>query len=348
MIAQNGFSRYPSPVQRNDRLSAMQSLLRKGKLPALLVSDPLNVRYLCGLKATEGLLLVTQRSATLIVDARYAEAAHSLRSKNLRVVDRSETKKLLSRISRCGFESHHVTVECLQRWRRAYKNIKFVQTLGLTEGLRRKKDAKEISVMNRARSVTNAVLKLVPSFLVPGVTEKQVADRILTEMLRRGADGLAFEAIVAFGKHSSRPHHRAGTAKLRGRDIVQIDVGAKVDGYCADRSEVYFVGEPTAEQRRAYDAVKRALRFAMRAAQAGVRCKDLDARARELLEHEGYPSYPHALGHGVGLDVHEGVVLAARSNDSLLAGEVIAVEPGVYFTGKFGIRLEDTVVVRRS
>ncbi len=324
----------------------MQSLLRKEKLPALLVSDPLNVRYLCELKATEGLLLVTQRSATLIVDARYAEAAHALRSKNLRVVDRSETTKLLSRISRCGFESHHVTVERLARWRGMFKSTKFVQTLGLTEGLRRKKSAEEISVMDRARSITNAVLKLVPSFLVPGVTEKMVADRILIEMLRRGADGLAFEAIVAFGKNSSRPHHRAGSAKLRRRDIVQIDVGAKLDGYCADRSEVYFVGEPTAEQRRVYDAVKKVLRSAMRAAKTGVRCKDLDARAREFLEHEGYPSYPHALGHGVGLDVHEGVVLAARSKDSLLDGEVVAIEPGVYYTGKFGIRLEDTVVVR--
>ena len=198
--------------------------------------------------------------------------------------------------------------------------------------------------MKRALSITNAVLALVPEFLDVGVTEKQVANAILAAMLERGADGMAFEAIVAFGKNSSLPHHRAGDATLRKNDIVQIDVGAKVDGYCADRSEVFFVGDVSAERRRAYDAVRRCLRAVKRAAKAGASCKDLDALARGMLE--GYPPYPHALGHGVGLDVHEGVVLAARSKETLLSGEAIAIEPGVYVDGKYGIRLEDTVFVK--
>lgn len=333
-------------MPKTSRLSALQSLLRRQKLPALLVTDPLNIRYLTGMKATEALLLVRGTSSTLIVDGRYIEVARRLRSSSLRVADRSGTEALLSTVERCGFEGHHVTVERLTRWKRLFKNTKFMQTSGLTEGLRRKKDSKEISVMNRARSITNAVLDTVPSMLVPGVTEAAVAHRILSAMLERGADGLAFEAIVAFGPNSSLPHHRAGSRKLRRRDIVQIDVGAKVDGYCADRSEVYFVGEPTAEQRRAYDAVAEALRLAKRRTAAGVACAELDAVVRDLLKEKGYPSFPHALGHGVGLDVHEGVVLAVRSKDSLLPGEVVAIEPGVYFEGKFGIRLEDTVVVK--
>ena len=333
-------------MPKTTRLRSLQALLRKKKLPALLVTDPLNVRYLSGLKATEAMLLVRQASATLVVDGRYIEVARTLRSKTLAVADRAELPVLLSKLRRCGFEGHHVTVDRLTRWKTLFKNTKFVQFSGFTEGLRRKKDPSEIAAMKRALSITNAVLALVPDFLDIGVTEKQVADRILAAMLERGADGLAFEAIVAFGRNSSLPHHRAGAAKLRRDDIVQVDVGAKVDGYCADRSEVFFVGEATPKQRGAYDAVRECLRRVKRAAKPGASCKDLDALARDLLAKHGFPPFPHALGHGVGLDVHEGVVLAARSKEKLLAGEAIAIEPGVYIEGKFGIRLEDTVFVK--
>lgn len=333
-------------MPKTTRLRTLQALLRKKKLPALLVTDPLNVRYLSGLKATEAMLLVRHGSATLVVDGRYLEVARALRSPTLAVADRADLSKLLAKIRRCGFEGHHVTVARLTRWKTLFKNTKFVQTSGLTEGLRRKKDSSEITIMKRALSITNAVLAMVPDFLDVGVTEKRVADRILAAMLERGAEGLAFEAIVAFGKNSSLPHHRAGVAKLRRNDIVQIDIGAKVDGYCADRSEVFFVGDATPEQRRAYDAVRECLRSVKRTVKPGVSCKELDALARDILAKHGFPSFPHALGHGVGLDVHEGVVLAARSKEALLSGEAIAIEPGVYLEGKFGIRLEDTVFVK--
>ncbi len=346
MIAQNALWRYPPFVPKTTRIAALQSLLRRQKLPAVLISDPLNVRYLTGLNATEALLLVQQASATLIVDGRYIEAAKKLRSTKLRAIDRSETEKILSTIKRCGFEAHHLTVERLARWETLFKNTKFVQTSGLTEGLRRKKDAQEIRAMKRALSITNAVLAMVPDFLDIGVTEKDVSNQILMEMLKRGADGVAFETVVAFGANSSMSHHRAGQTKLRPNNVVLIDVGAKVDGYCADRCEVFFVGDASTEQRRAYDAVRDCLRVAKRAVKAGMGCKALDALARDFLAERGYPPYPHALGHGVGLDVHEGVVLAQRSRETLASGDAIAIEPGIYVEGKFGIRLEDTVFVK--
>ncbi len=333
-------------MPKTSRITALQAVLQKSKIRALLISDPLNVRYLCGLKATEALLLVTRRAATLIVDGRYVEVARLLRSRSLHIADRSDMPMLFAKVMTCGFEGHHVTVERLIRWRRLFKGTKFVQTSGLVEGLRRKKDYEEIRTMRRALLITKSVLALVPRFLRPGVSEQRVANRILAAMLDRGADGLAFEAIVAFGKNSSLPHHRAGRTVLRRRDIVQIDIGAKVDGYCADMSEVFFVGDPTPEQRRVHAAVHDAKRAVKKMLKAGVACKNLDALARDVLARHGYPPYPHALGHGVGLDVHEGVVLAERSNDSLLPGEVIAIEPGVYIPGKFGIRLEETVFVK--
>lgn len=346
MIAQNALSRYPPSVPKTTRLSALQRLLRKQKLPAVLITDPLNIRYLTGLKATEAMLLVRTASSTLVVDGRYIEVARALRSKTLGIADRATIAALMKGIRRCGFEGHSVTTERFARWKKLFKNTQFVQTSGLTEGLRRKKDAEEVRRMKRALSITDAVIAMVPDFLDVGVTEKHVANRILFEMLERGADGTAFESIVAFGKNSSLPHHRAGGTKLRAHDIVQIDIGAKFDGYCADRSEVFFVGEPTEQQQRAYDAVSDARSAVSKAVKAGASCKALDVLARDLVKSRGFPEYPHALGHGVGLDVHEGVVLAGRSSDALLPGEVVAIEPGVYIEGKFGIRLEDTLFVK--
>lgn len=346
MIAQNTLSRYPASVPKTTRLSALQALLRKQKLAALLVSDPHNVRYLTGLKATEALVLVAQTSATLIVDGRYIEVARTLRSKGLKVAPRTDTEKIFERVRRCGFEADHVTVGRLRRWKRLLKSIKFIQTSGLTEGLRRKKDTIEIKALQRALSITDAVIRLIPRLLVPGVTEKHLANRILAEMLARGADGTAFESIVAFGKNTSLPHHRAGKTKLRRRDLVQIDIGAVYDGYCADRSEVFFIGEPTMVQRKAYRTVRDALRLSIKLSKAGAKCGDVDARVREFIRARGFDEYPHALGHGVGMDVHEGVVLAGRSKETLIAGDVIALEPGIYVPGKFGIRLEDMVFVK--
>lgn len=346
MIAQNGFRRYPSGMQHGPRLKALQSLLRREKLAALLVTTPANVLYLTGLDASEAILLVQPASATLFVDGRYAEAARARRTKALRVSDRADIATAMRKIRRCGYEEHHVTAARVRRWKTSFKNTKFVHTLGLTEGLRRKKDSQEIIRMKRALAITDEVLRLVPRMLVRGITEKALAAKILLAMLDRGADGMAFDPIVGFGANSSMPHHRTGDRKLRARDIVQIDVGARYKGYCSDRSEVYFVGEPTAEQRRAYDAVRDAKNAAKAMLRAGARGADLDAAARTLIRERGFAAYPHALGHGLGLDIHEGVTLSEKSSDTLLSGEALTVEPGIYVPGKFGIRLEDTVFVK--
>lgn len=346
MIAQKPLRRYPSHVRKNTRLPALRALLSGEGPPCLLVTTPANVRYLTGLDASEALLLVTPRAATLFVDARYAEAAATLRTPTLRVADRKAFEAAMKKIPRCGFEANDVSAERAARWKSTFKNTKFIHVSGLTEGLRRKKDPDEFAAMKHALSITDDVLASVPAMLVRGVTERELAARIQIAMLERGADGTAFDSIVAFGPNSSLPHHRPGRRRLRSRDIVQIDIGAKVDGYCADRSEVFFVGAPTREQRAAYDAVAEAKARAKRALKAGARCADLDAVARRAIEERGFPPYEHALGHGLGLDIHEGPVLSARSKDALAAGYAVTLEPGIYLPGKFGIRLEETLFVK--
>jgi Xaa-Pro aminopeptidase len=166
--------------------------------------------------------------------------------------------------------------------------------------------------------------------------------------LELGADGLAFDPIVAFGTHTSSPHHHPTSRALQKGHLVQIDVGAKVKGYCGDMSEVYFTAKPTALQKKVYDTLTEAKNKAMRSVKAGVTTHALDRIARDVLKRDGFDAYfTHALGHGVGLDIHEGVTLSQKAPaQTLLAGEVITIEPGVYFDGKWGMRVEDMIVVQ--
>lgn len=347
MIAENAPSRYPVLVSYSVRLKALQSLLRKQKLPVLLVTNPVNIRYLTGLDVSRGLLLVRHNAAALFLDSRYLEAGRTAHSRMCTVHDWSAVASYIRGARRCGFEELQVTAGQLRRWESTYKNTKFIHTSGLVEGLRRKKDREEIACMKRALSLTNRVLRQIPRMLRRGMTEKMLERKIFLAVLDAGGDGFAFDPIVAFGSHSSMPHHRPGKRKLRARDIVQIDMGVRYKGYCSDRSEVYFVGKPTAKQQRVYEAVRQAKDIAKKMVREGAPCADIDTATRTFLHDRGISTvYDHALGHGVGLEIHEGATVSHRSDEMLMQNEVVTVEPGVYIEGAFGIRLEDMVFVQ--
>jgi Xaa-Pro aminopeptidase len=201
--------------------------------------------------------------------------------------------------------------------------------------------------MRRAERMTQELLRRVPTALRRNVTEKALAWKLAQWAQELGADRLAFDPIVAFGTHTSRPHHQPTTRALQKGHLVQIDVGAVYRGYCADMSRVFFTAKPTAEQERAYRAVMEAKETAQAAIRAGVSTKELDQQARGVLRSYGMEAaFTHALGHGLGLEVHEGVTVSSHAPlRTLVPGEVITVEPGVYFPGKFGIRIEDMAVV---
>lgn len=333
-------------MRYRERLRELQAVLQRASVPPLLVTASSNISYLTGIHAEGAVLLVRPRSAVLFVDARYKDVARSGTSHVYTVEDREHVLRKIARLSRCAFEEEHVTAARLRRWKSVCKSTKFVHVSGLVEGLRRKKDVLEIQNIRHALSITNDVLKMVPSFLVPGVTERALAARLHCACLERGADGLAFNSIVAFGVSTSEPHHVPGDQKLRKRDIVQIDMGARYKGYCSDRSEVFFVGSPTRMQRKAYEAVREAKASAAARVHAGVRCAEIDRTARDVLKSYGLEQFfTHALGHGVGIDIHEGVTVSSRSSDALISGDVLTIEPGVYISGSFGVRLEDTLFV---
>jgi Xaa-Pro aminopeptidase len=219
--------------------------------------------------------------------------------------------------------------------------------VGVVEEFRRAKDEEELRQIRRAHRVTREILRRIPSALKVGITEEQLARRLAIWALELGADGLSFDPIVAFGTHTSHPHHTPTSRSLRKGHLVQIDVGAKVHGYCADMSQVFFTAKPTVQQRLVYDVLCGVQKRAMAAAKAGVTNHALDRLARDVFKKAGMEqAFPHALGHGVGLEIHEGVTLSGkREKMTLLKNEVITIEPGVYFEVKFGMRVEEMVYV---
>lgn len=323
------------------------SLLKHAECEAFLVTDLRNIRYLTGLDVSAGFLLALPRRFMLFVDARYLEKAEASAERCV-VRDISEAAKVLAEVKECGFEAEDVTVLRKSGWKKRFPKTKFVSTVGILQSFRRQKDADELRILHRAHRMTKELLRRVPSVLRKGITEERLARQLLLWALELGAEGLSFEPIVAFGTHTSMPHHRCTTRPFQKGNIVQIDVGVKYQGYCGDLSEVYFTEPATRLQQRMHGVLCRARDAVIAAAVPGASVRSLDVLARSILAEEGVEEFfTHALGHGIGLDVHEGVTLSSRAADAaLLPGEVIAVEPGVYFPGRFGMRVEEMVFVR--
>lgn len=324
-----------------------ESVLKKAKIRAFLVSNLTNIRYLSGVEVSAGLLLVRPKGMTVFVDSRYTEAAQKEVREGVDVAAIDDLPATLKRIRRCGVEAESVTLQRFASWKRKFKNTKFVQKEGIIEEFRRSKSKDELRHVQKAQRITHELLARIPGALKRGVTEKAIAEQLRRWSVDLGADGLSFDPIVAFGKNSSRPHHHPGSTKLARQDIVQVDVGARIEGYCADQSAVFFVGKPTEQQQQVYSAVERAKDAAIAALKPGVTNHVLDSIARKVLAEEGLEEYfTHSLGHGVGLDIHEGISLSKKAPKTrLLKNEIVTIEPGVYIPGKFGIRLEEEVVV---
>lgn len=324
------------------------ALLRHARVPSLLVSDPVNVGYLTGVFGDGLLALATAKRCVLFAHSLEFETAREHALPRVDVRPASALKAALGRVRRCGFEADHVTVARLARWKEAFRATSFVRTRDAVALFRRTKDDAERAAIARADSITERILKRMPRALVPGISERALAWKIEQWARAMGAEGMSFETIVAFGTHTSRPHHQPTDRALRKGDLVQIDMGVIVDRYLSDRSAVYFTGVPTPEQATVLAALEEAKSAAIAAVVPGIAASEPDRIARAVLAARGIAPkhvYDHSLGHGVGLEIHEGVSLSERSTDRLLEHEVVTVEPAVYVPGRFGMRLEDMCVV---
>lgn len=346
------------------RLQALRDLWDPEQ-DALLVAGPENRRYLSGFTAreenlteTSGMLLLTREKALLLTDFRYLEWARQEAS-GMEVVMYSQSlgttlaellKDLQVRV--LGFEEHYLSYRFYRRLTQAASaaglTLAWQPVEGVVEALRETKAEEEVAAIRRALALTEDTLQEVARTLTPGQTELEVAWRIERSLREKGAEGLAFPTIVAGGPNSARPHHQPGDYRLQEGEPIIIDMGARVDGYCADLTRTFFLGPPDEQFRKIYDLVRQAQEKAEKELRAGMDSRDGDALAREVIAAAGYgEAFGHSLGHGVGLAVHEAPSLSPHKDraTTLKAGSIVTVEPGIYLTGWGGIRLEDMALL---
>lgn len=312
-----------------------------------------NIRYLTGFTGSEGILLVGANNAVLLVDGRYTAQAKAevQQAEVIQYSDKmAEIEKAVRelRLKSIGFESALMSVDFHQNLR---STLKFASLLPLSKELqmlRAVKDEEEIVAMKKAAAIGSAAILALSEKIRPGWTERQAACALEASALRDGAEQLAFETIVASGENAAFPHAKPTNRVIKKGDFVVIDFGVKYQGYCSDESCTFAIGELTDEQKNAYRATLSAHDEAIACIRAGISAADVDARARNSLDEARRPYFVHGTGHGVGLEVHEAPRLAPSSLDVLEEGMMVTIEPGLYYPGLWGIRIEDTVLVKKN
>ncbi len=325
---------------------------------ALLLTRMVNIRYLTGFTGSAALVLVLPDEVVLVTDGRYRDqSAEQLAATGVEArievgltggAQREALQAAAAGIRRLGLEADDVTWSQQRRFAGEwFAEAELVPTEGLVEELRRVKDEGEIARMAEAARIADAALAAVRPRLAEGVTERDVALALDFEMRRLGAEGSSFETIVASGPNGAKPHHRPGDRRIGPGELVVIDFGSIVDGYCSDMTRTVCVGDPSsATARRMVEVVAESQRAGVEAVRAGIDGKAVDEVCRNVIAEAGWAdAFLHGTGHGVGLEIHESPRVSSASSDTLLAGHVVTVEPGVYLSDHGGVRIEDTVVV---
>jgi len=342
------------------RMGRLRQRLDGAGCDALLVTNLVNIRYLTGFTGSNGYLLVAPTNALFATDGRYRDqSAEQLGAAGVEadiavVLQPAELGDVLgraaARLGRLGLEAGSVTWAQQRRWASAwFTGTELVPTEDLIENLRRVKDAGEVARMAEAARIADEALEVVKGMLVEGASEREVALSLDVEMRRRGASGPSFETIVASGPNGAKPHARPSHRTIGPGDLVVIDFGAVVDGYCSDTTRTFSIGEPSETARRMVEVVAESQRAGVAAVAAGVSGKAVDEACRSVIAGAGWgESFLHGTGHGVGLEIHEAPRVSSASTDTLATGHVVTVEPGVYLPEHGGVRIEDTVVVEEG
>ncbi len=334
-------------MSRADRLV---EALAERELDWLLVTNLVNVRYLTGFSGSNAACLVGPEARVFFTDFRYVTQAESQVAAEF---ERVQGKQDLmgdaaERMSgRVGFEDRTMTVHQYERLSGLVPDgVELAAAGPVVEELRAVKEPGEVEKIREAAKLADAMLEWVATRGVIGLTERELALELEHEMVRRGASGPSFPSIIAGGPNGSKPHAEPGTRPIGRDELVTVDLGCILDGYCSDCTRTFATGELPGEQADVYELVLRAQEQSLAAVRAGAHGKEVDAVSREIIGEAGHADhYGHGLGHGVGLEVHEGPRLSPLSEDTLKAGMIVTVEPGVYVPERYGVRIEDLVVV---
>jgi Xaa-Pro aminopeptidase/Xaa-Pro dipeptidase len=335
------------------RISSLRQKFSAYKIDGLIFFNMSNIRYLSGFTGSDGVLLINSDKTNLLVDGRYTVQA-GLETTDIQIIEYTDKikgiiqgiKKL--KLKRIGFEANSITMEMYHQLTNHMQREAFVDLADQLKFIRAYKDEAEIALMKKAAEISSAAMLSLIKQIKPGCTEKEVALQLEYNARISGADGLAFEAIVAAGENSALPHARPTDRKIKKGDFVVIDFGVKYKGYCSDETCTIAFGKLTDRQKNAYQIVKEAHDRALSIMKANISAADIDHCARSVFGKKYGRYFVHGTGHGVGLEVHEAPRLAANSADILMPQMVVTVEPGLYIPRLWGIRIEDTVLVKKN
>jgi Xaa-Pro aminopeptidase len=344
---------------RIKRLRKLRTSIAEKRLGALLLSQPENLRYISGFTGSSGWLLISEQNTILATDFRYMEQAkgESPYFEIIRIKGelRDWLPGLVSDLGwhKLGFEANFISYEVYHKLSEAIKtkqvNLELVPTTGIVEQLRSIKEPEELGFITKAVKLADAAFEQAKAIIRPGITEKEAAWEIEKILRQEGSEGIPFEIIVASGPNSALPHARPTEKTICAGEPVLIDMGARISGYCSDLSRTLFLGKADKTFREIYNMVLKAQATAIEGIESGMNASQADRLARSVVEQAGYgDAFGHGLGHGVGLAVHEFPRLGPSSSDSLADGMVFTIEPGIYFAGQSGVRIEDMVVLENG
>ena len=335
----------------NPKLQWLRNKMSSLDLQGLIISNTINIKYLTNIDA-EGTLILTRKENIYITDGRYIEQVHSILTLydeiivyDMHDVSKEDYENFFMFCENVGFEENYVTYAGYKELIRKYKINNLVETEHIIEKQRMIKDIDEINNLQKACEITDNCFKYIISYIKPGMTEKQIADEI-EEYYKQRTDGLAFDTIVASGENSAKPHAVPSNRKIQEKDIITIDMGCKVNGYCSDMTRTIFVGEMTDEMKKIYDLVLKNQVQTLEQMKDGVSTRMLTKMVQNDFRFYDYDLI-HSLGHGVGMEIHEAPYIGISSDTNLKENMIVTDEPGIYIPGKFGIRIEDTVQITK-
>ena len=339
-----------------NNVKRIQQELRRRGLDGVLVTDEKNQRYASGFPITDGAVVVGVEKSWLITDSRYIEAAEAAVDGSLTEVilyDREHPltgiiRGVCSGMARLAAEDKKLSHAGYLGYEKALVR-ELIPAGDLFEMLRASKSEGEIACMIEAQRISEKALETGMHIIRPGMTERQVAAELVYNMLKNGSEGNSFDPIVVTGSKTSLPHGVPGDKVIQPGDFVTMDFGSIKHGYCSDMTRTVAVGRASDEMRNVYDTVLRAQLAGIAAARAGVPGKEIDAAARKVISDAGYGKYfGHGFGHSLGLDIHEWPNANPSGEAPMPAGAVCSAEPGIYIPGRFGVRIEDVMVIRES
>ncbi len=337
-----------------NKLTTIRAAMAEKGVDGLLLSSMVNRHFVAGYNVHEGLAVISQTGARYFTDSRYIEVAqNNLYGFEVIMVGRGISYHDLLKaavvdfgITRLGFEANDMRVSDYKGYQSVLEGVEFVECQDIFPKLRGVKTPEEIAIMKKAQAVTDAAFAEMLTVIKEGMTELEVAAELVYRLRKHGGENVSFEPIVVSGPNSSMPHGVPGERKLQAGDFLTMDFGVKVQGYCSDMTRTVAIGYATDEMKKVYDIVLKAQQAGIAATRAGVPGCQIDGAARKVITDAGYGDYfGHGYGHSLGLQIHETPSPNASNQEPMPAGAVCSAEPGIYLPGKFGVRIEDVVVI---